>query len=291
MQPRPRGGWPTQPPRYSGAAGAAGYGQAGGPHDGRTRHLQSGYTQDDGYGRGGSQPVAIRRRRRGRGWIVLLIILAVLAGLAFIGDQVAKAYAQNVIAAKLESSSGLSSQPSVTIEGWPFLTQVAAHDIKAIDISANNVTTTGGKLPVNFTAKATGVHPNSSFNGATIDHITGQATITYRALDNYLGAAIGIPGLNAISFSPDPAKGPDAVKADAGIGSADATVTKTGPAQITIKFGSLSGIASLLGGAGSIPPQIIDIPKLPAGLVVGSPEVTSQGVVIPASASNTTLSQ
>ena len=90
--------------------------------------------------------------------------MAILA----IADQVAKSVAENRIAQQIQSS-GLNTKPSVNIEGWPFLTQVAAHDIKAIDISANNVTTTGGKLPVDFTARATGVHPNSSFNGATVD--------------------------------------------------------------------------------------------------------------------------
>jgi LmeA-like phospholipid-binding len=262
-QSRGQGGWPAQPP------------------------ANGGYGQPD-YGPG---PTAPPRRRRRRWPIVLLVVVILILVILGVGDQVAKSYAQNRIAQQIQTSAQLSAKPSVSIEGWPFLTQVASHNLKAIDFSANNVTTTGGKLPVSFTAKATGVHPDSSFNSARVDHINGQVTITYQALDNYLGTAIGIPGLNAVTFSPDPANGPNAVKADAGIGSVDATVAKTGPAQITIKFGSLSGIASLLGGAGSIPPQVIDIPKLPAGLVVGSPEVTSQGVVIPASASNTTLSQ
>ena len=218
---------------------------------------------------------------------MLVVILAILG----IGDQVAKAYAQNDIATQIQSA-GLSAKPSVSIKGWPFLTQILAHDVKTIDISANNVTTTGGKLPVSFTATATGVHLNSSFNGATIDHISGQVTITYQSLDSYLGNSIGIAGLSSISISPDPAKGPNAVTANAaGIASVDATVTKTAANQITIKFGQLGGLASLLGGSGSIPDQVIDIPKLPLGLVVGTPEVTSQGIVIPASGSNTTLSQ
>ena len=88
-----------------------------------------------------------------------------------------------------------STKPSVSIEGWPFLTQIAAHDLKAVDISANNVTTGGGKLPFSFTAKATGVHLNSVVQRrATVDHINGQATITYQSLDSYLGTAIGLPG-------------------------------------------------------------------------------------------------
>ena len=52
------------------------------------------------------------------------------------------------------------------------------------------------------------MHPNSSFNGATIDHINGQVTITYQSLDSYLGNSIGIPGLSSITISPDPANGP-----------------------------------------------------------------------------------
>lgn len=278
-QPRGQGGWPAQPPSNSG------YDQGYGQRDyGYGQASQGGYAQS---------PAAPPRRRRRRRWpVILAVVVVVILAIAGIGDQVARAYAQNRIAQQIQTSGNLSARPSVSIAGWPFLTQVAAHDLQEIDISANNITTSGGKLPVDFTAKATGVHPNSSFNGATIDHITGQATITYQALSTYIGNATGIPGLSGITFSPDPSAGPNVVKADAGgIGSVNATVTKTGSHQVTITFGSLSGLASLLGGANSIQPQVIDIPNLPAGLVMGNPEVTSQGVVIPASASNTTLTQ
>jgi hypothetical protein len=314
-QPRPQGGWPTQPP--ASGAGQGGYGQ-GGPGQGgygQEGYGQGGYGQggygqegygqaDQGYGPGaydqathgqatyGQQagpPPRRRRRRHPLAW--LLVVLVVLLVIAGVGDQIAKSYAQNDIAKQVQSA-GLSAKPSVNIEGWPFLTQIAAHNVKTIDISGNNVTASGSKIPFNFTAKATGVHLNSSFNGATIDHINGQVTITYQSLDSFLGKSIGISGLSAISISPNPAKGPNALTANAsGLASVDATVTKTAANQITIKFGKLGGLASLLGGAASIPDQVIDIPKLPLGLVVGSPEVTSQGVVIPASASNTTLTQ
>jgi hypothetical protein len=270
-QPRPPAGWPAQPP-------------AGGPGS----FSQPGYGQRGGDGAYGPPP---RRRRRHRGLIALVVVIVVILVILGVGDQIARSYAQNRVAQQIQTSAGMSAKPSVSIEGWPFLTQVASHDLKAVDIKADNVTTAGGKLPVSITAKATGVHVNSSFNGATVDHINGQVSITYQSLDKYLGTAIGLPGLTAVSFSADPAAGPNVVKADFGIGSVDATVLKTGSNQLTIKFGSLGGIASLLGGAGSIPSQVIDIPKLPAGLVVGTPTVNSQGVVIPASASNTTLTQ
>lgn len=265
-QSRGPGGWPAQPPGNR-------------PPD---------------YRSGGYPAPAARRpprRRRHRGLAALLVVLVIILVILGVGDQVARSYAQNRIASQFQSSADMSAKPSVSIEGWPFLTQVAARDLKAVDVKADNVTTSGGKLPVSFTARATGVHVNSSFNGATVDHITGQATITYQSLASYLGSAIGIPGLTAITFSADPSAGNNVVKADFGIGSVDATVRKTSANQITITFGQLGGVASLLGNGGSIPAQVIDIPKLPAGLVLGNPTANSQGVVIPASASNTTLTQ
>jgi cytoskeletal protein RodZ len=160
-QPRSQGGWPDQPPQYSEQPG--------------NDEARSGPGQHQG-----ARPLPPRRRRR-RGWIGLLIVLVVLAVLFVIGDQVAKAYAQNTIASKIQSSSGMSSKPSVSIEGFPFLTQVAAHDVRVIDISANNVQ--AGKFDISSVkAKATGVHLNSSFSGATIDQINGTALITFASL-------------------------------------------------------------------------------------------------------------
>lgn len=272
-QPRPQGGWPDQPPQYSGR-----------PGDDEARSGSEPY----GYGasgpRQGVRPLPPRRRRR-RGWIALLIVLVVLAVLFVIGDQVAKAYAQNTIASKIESSSGMAAKPSVSIEGFPFLTQVAAHDVGAIDISASNVP--AGKFDISSVkAKATGVHLNSSFSGATVDQINGTALITFASLEQ----GLGLQGVASISA--DPADGPNAVKLSAGaIGSVTGKVELTAPNEVTVQMGSLSGLASLLNGVLPLQTQTIQIPKLPMGLVVRSVSVTSQGIVATASAQNTTLTQ
>jgi hypothetical protein len=286
-QPPAQGGWPTQPSASSGAGqGAYGQGGYGQPGPGQPGNRQPGYGQD-GYGQPGYGPTPPprrrRRRRRGTGLIITLVVLLVLL---FVGDQVAKAVAQSQIAQKIESS-GLNTKPSVKIEGWPFLTQVASRDLKAIDISANNVTAGGSQVPVNFTARASGVHLNSSFNGGTVDQINGSATVTFAAL----AKVIPIPGL---TLSPDPAKGPDAVQLNTDVGGATGTIKQTSTNVITLQLGSLTGLAGLLGGlTGSNVAQTytIDIPKLPAGLVVRSVSVTSQGIVATASASHTTLTQ
>ena len=118
-QPRTPGGWPTQPPQHTG--------------------YEQDRRQPDGYGLGYEPRRPRRRRRRRRGWIALLCTLIVLAVLFVVADQVAKAYAQNMIASKIQTSGNLTEKPSVSIEGFPFLTQLAARDIRTVHISASNV--------------------------------------------------------------------------------------------------------------------------------------------------------
>jgi hypothetical protein len=212
---------------------------------------------------------------------VALALLAVLVVLLVIADQIAKAYAQNAIATKLQSSSGLSAKPSVTIEGFPFLTQVAAHDIGAIDLSASDIQ--AGKLDISSVkAKATGVHLNSSFNNATIDQITGTALISFDALANATGA-------QGVTITEDPAGGPNAAKVSVGPLSATARIEQTASNQITVRIESLNGIAA--SSFGSLPDYTIQVPKLPAGLQVRGVSVTDQGIIVDVSAQNTSLSQ
>ena len=275
-QPRPQGGWPDQPPANDasrGGNGQADYGYGPGSYD------QATYAQQAA-GRS-----AVRRRRRKRWPIVLTVLVVLILAILGIGDQVAKAVAQNTIAQKIQTS-GLSGKPSVSIEGWPFLTQLAAKDIKVIDISGNNETASGSKVAFNFTAKASGVHLSSLSSGAsaTVDNINGQAVLPFSSVATLLP-------VSGVTLSPDPAKGPNAVKADLGIaGSVTGTVKLSGPTKIVVSLNGATGLASVLGSA-SGQSYTIDIPKLPAGLVVRSVSVNSQGIVATASASHTTLSQ
>ena len=260
-QPRTQGGWPTQPPQYTGYE--------------QDRH------QPDGYGLGYEPPPPRRRRRRRRGWIALLCTLIVLAVLFVIADQVAKAYAQNMIASRIQTSGNLTEKPSVSIEGFPFLTQLAARDIRTVHISASNVQE--NKIEItSIKATATGVHLDSGFNSATIDHITGTAFISFASLES----AAGVQGA---TISADPAAGPNAVSVAVGPLSATAQIVQTGPNEITVKMGGLGGIAAALIGA--LPGYTIHVPTLPAGLQVQGVTVVSQGIAINAAAQNTTLSQ
>ena len=82
-------------------------------------------------GRGSRAP---RRRRR---WpLILLIIVVVLAGLLVVVDRVAVHLADNEFATQIQKQ-GFTTKPSVSIQGFPFLTQVAARDFKDVRITAN----------------------------------------------------------------------------------------------------------------------------------------------------------
>jgi hypothetical protein len=277
-EPRSQGGWPEQPPPYG--QQPSGYGQPSPGYEQTSAYGQpgSGYGEQPPPGR--SRPR--RRRRRGR---ALVITLIVLIGLLIAADFGAKAYAESAIASKIDSS-GLGVKPSVSIEGFPFLTQVASRDLKQIDINASNFTVKQVVIK-SLHATATGVHPNASFNGATIDQINGTVVVSFSTITNL----VPVPGL---TVSADPADGPDAITLNSSLGGATGKIVQNSPSQITVDVGNLTGLAglaSLLGGSALAPSYTFDIPALPAGLVVRSVTVTSQGIVATASAQNTTLSQ
>jgi hypothetical protein len=311
-QPRSQGGWPEQPPPYGQQQPGygkqpPGYGQQQ-PGYGQqqpaygeepTVSMQqppptygeqpTAYGQQPGYGDPayGEQPPPgrsrpRRRRRRGR---ALIITLIVLIGLLVAADFGAKAYAESAIASKIDSS-GLGTKPSVTIQGFPFLTQVAARNLKQIDINASNFSVKQVVIS-SLHATATGVRPNASFNGATISQINGTVVVSFTTITNL----VPVPGL---SVTADPADGPDAIKLNSSLGGATGKIVQTSPNVITVDVGNLTGLAglaSLLGGSTLASSYTFDIPQLPAGLVVRSISVTSQGIVATASAQNTTLSQ
>jgi hypothetical protein len=131
------------------------------------------------------------------------------------------------------------------------------------------------------------VRPNASFNGATISKINGTVVVSFATVTNL----IPIPGL---TVSADPADGPDAIKFDSSLGGAVGKIEHPSTNVIKVQVGNLTGLAglaSLIGGSAIASSYTFSIPKLPAGLVVRSINVTSQGIVATASAQNTTLSQ
>jgi hypothetical protein len=236
-------------------------------------------------------PTFVVRKRRRKGPLIALITLIVILVLLVVSDRVANAYAENQMASQFQSSLGLSSKPHVTIQGFPFWTQLIAHNFKTVDITASNETINsvdagGGALEIaSLNATLHGLH-FQGFNStsATVDQFNATALITLTALGNIGGVPQGV------TLTPD---GPNQVKATLSLGplsaSAVAQVTQSGPNQIRVHVIDFGGIpVSQLGNFGDF---TISIPKLPAGVTIQSVSVTQQGVMVTITGQNTTLSQ
>src|ERR1700739_2959837 len=75
-------------------------------------------------------------RRRGRRSVIGLVIIIVVLGVL---DFPARRAAETVMASKIEQQ-GLQHKPSVTIDGFPFLTQVASRNFGQVNLTAADQT-------------------------------------------------------------------------------------------------------------------------------------------------------
>ncbi|GAA4539150.1 LmeA family phospholipid-binding protein [Amycolatopsis samaneae] len=81
-------------------------------------------------------PGSGRRGRRVRRWVIALGILVLLLVGADFG---AAAYAEHTISQKVRTQLGLTDDPSVTVHGFPFLTQALSGDYSHIGVTASGV--------------------------------------------------------------------------------------------------------------------------------------------------------
>jgi hypothetical protein len=302
---------PMQPPQWAGQQPQYGVPQYAVPDRGQLAHGQPPYGDQQpgeprdtpGYEpqdpRPGYQPYdaeperphrfgRLRRRRRVRRSVVVVFTVVVLAILLTIGDRVASAVAENDMASQF-TANGFPVKPSVTIEGFPFLTQLVVKDFKKVDVSASNIP--AGPVTIDsMHATITGMHVSgfSSSASARVDHITATAFVSFGAL----AAAGGLGGGTGITVTQD---GPDKLKITAGIGgiltdSEEAVLKQTGPQTISIQIlNSGSAVGTLLSSFGSFS---FTLPKgVPASMRITGLTLNDKGLTVSAAASNATFSK
>jgi LmeA-like phospholipid-binding len=243
-----------------------------------------------------SPPPRLRRtgrQRRTRRWVMATFTVVVLLVLLVIGDRVACAITENAFASQFQSQ-GVPVKPSVNIEGFPFLTQLAAKDFNKIDISASNIPVnlpTGGTLSITSVhATVNGLHISgySTSANAKVDHISATAFISFGSL-----AAAGSLGGTGVTLTQ---AGPNTVKITAGVAglsdTEEAQIIQTGPQTISIKILSNGGgLGGLLGSIG-FNSFSFTLPKVvPASLRITALTLNSQGLTVSAAASNAVFDQ
>jgi LmeA-like phospholipid-binding len=253
-------------------------------------------------------PAGGRRRRRRVGRSVMAVFgVVVLLILLFVADRVALAVTENDMASQFQSN-GFPVKPSVTIQGFPFLTQLIGKDFKQVDISASDVPA-GPVTITSVHATATGMHLSSlsSSATATIDKITATAFISNASLEG----AGGLTSLANITATP---AGNNILKVTASVAGVvsdteELQITQTGAQTITVQVLPTSGIGSDIGNAignalGNSTGQAVsgalsnletfsfNLPKgVPASLRITGLTLNSAGLTVSAAATNATFSQ
>ncbi len=123
---------------------------------------------------------------------MLLVVLLVLVGLAVAADRIALSLAEDRAASALQSSQGLNQKPDVTVEGFPFLTQLIAGSFGEVVVSANDVTV-GRAHDLQINQVVVDLHDvtvPSDYSSVHADTATASGSIGYDTLSRQLGTQV-----------------------------------------------------------------------------------------------------
>ena len=273
------------------------------------------------------------RKRRRRRWpkitaIVVVVLLVVLVGVDRLAAHIAVSQMRKQVAVGVDANLQPGQTPptirSVSIGGFPFLTQVLFGKYTDIGVGLDNIpTTTDGPRISSVDAHLKGVHValsdaiGNKIKNVPVDQVTATVQMTYADLNAYLKT-------QKFAFQLAPADGGKEVKVtgtatldDLGLSSGgtfgsvlgglldsgklqfggtatfsvENNVLKLTPINLTI-----NGSAGGLGGGGTIPlgkagiPITIPIPNdLPFSVKIDSASSTATGLSVTASAKNVSL--
>lgn len=114
----------------------------------------------------------------------LVISLVVLLALLVAADRIGAAVASGVVADKLRTSGGLSAKPSVSIKGFPFLTQAIAGRYDRIEVSATGLSRGGVRLArLDVTVKGSRIGLRDALSGhvssVPVEGLSATALVSY----------------------------------------------------------------------------------------------------------------
>jgi DUF2993 family protein len=117
----------------------------------------------------------------------LLVGLVVIAVLAVAADRVAEHVAAGKVAALIKNRENLRATPLVEFHGFPFLTQVLAHDFSEVAVRMPAVAASAPARPgirvTHVVATFYDVRTSAGFTRATARAVSGRATVPFSAID------------------------------------------------------------------------------------------------------------
>jgi hypothetical protein len=219
----------------------------------------------------------------------ILVVLIVLVGLLVAADRVGAVVAGREIASRVQAAYNLSSKPSVSVRGFPFLTQLASGNYHEIDVSMKSLSANGVTVD-GLTARLTGVRAplhdllGRSTSSIMAANVTGSATVPFSSIRGRLprgvqlsedGGALRLAGTVTYLGVTIP------VSADTSLSATGSGIAVT-PRRISVASGS-SALSSLISGQFRF---VIPVTGLPLHLGVNAVTVVPGGVRVSASAAN-----
>lgn len=171
--------------------------------------------------------------------VIGIVVLAIVLVLA---DRAGNYLAERTAGDTIQTSQELSSRPGVDIDGFPFLTQLAAGRFGKITVTASNVTLGSGGISLRISRIRVVLHDvtvSRDFSSVRADTAAADALVGYRDLSKTLGADIGY-------------NSEDRVKATKSITVAGQTVGGTITAQPLLVNGALSFGRTEIDGLGRL---------------------------------------
>ncbi|MGW7362594.1 LmeA family phospholipid-binding protein [Streptomyces sp. NPDC054841] len=113
---------------------------------------------------------------------ILLITVVIIGGLFAIADRLLLNYAESEAADRIKARQGLSGATEVSIQGFPFLTQVAGKELDRVDVNVRDIETTANGRKVVISEMSAALHDVRLGNGystATAATATGTVRIAY----------------------------------------------------------------------------------------------------------------
>jgi hypothetical protein len=216
-------------------------------------------------------PRAIPRRRRRwpRRVIIALVILLILL---FAADRIGLVVAENLVADRVQQSQSLAGKPSVSIGGFPFLTQLVSEDFGNVTVDADGITRNGLHITT-LHANLGSVRPNAGYSSARVATLNGTAFFNLSDLGTTVASVSG----TQITFSPG------------SNGMLSASLTVAGQ-----RINALATVTVVQGNEIAISAQgfTVRIPLggLPFGLKVTDVAVETNGISVTATAQDVVLS-
>lgn len=140
-------------------------------------------------GRGTAARQPGRSRRQSRPWVAGLVVVLLLA-LVAVADRVAVSQAEQQVAALLRTEVGLVEEPSVDIDGVPFLTQVVANRFSHVVLQGRGLPAGTAERPLlvdRMDLDLWGVRTADRFRRISAEKVSGSAAVTWAEVTAQVG--------------------------------------------------------------------------------------------------------